>query len=1337
MATAEEGVAEQVEVSVASGGSVLVYDGSYGLTQSGELIQTHDSSSTDTYQPQVEIEISEDGQEYIIAGRSQNLTSDFTAEVVAIADDALPAEEIPQYDIANNTFRGRIAQGQEIIVQRQNDEYIVSSSKSFVAKDRATDGLGPQWRNKDLQVDKTQGKITTPDSGDITFSREGEGVTISDFVSSMDMFGVRYSDKKIAIWNNDGTIQYNETTKSYKALVSTNFAIAGLNQDRTIEVWTNDTSYNFPSSYGNTNFIVLQGFENFFLATKCESDLSLSNATDALKTWIDGGNSLDESHLETARTITGNNDLTTTDTATEAIREWVDENSITSQEQLRFVIDLTCTNANIMWPQPDNTVARVVQKQQQQVAFVSSDGSLGMNDQKYTMVKDLVVFPDDDGKLAILNIDGSVTQTLTTDPEFVSAIAYGVDRILQDSDGGLIAMKKDGTAIRWCNQSESQDDIEAFVPLVGTNSCHLLKNDKIHHLRIKHVDFVTFDREHFWEYKKDRSRYEHRQFVLGYDAVIGDYPFMERIYPGNFIHINNFGNFDGFYYRFSYDEYRNGRYRIKKTSDGKLRIITKNFVYTSTQQASYYADKYQKINFITNDNHVWRDVEISVTRQIHPEDTRPTWDEPITVQNVLTPNFVENVPEYRLPWNPGSIFHRGLVPFEEIIMLDTNFAEIGRITWDGAKFDESTWTSSRFTDISSAESIEVGEVLSRTIRKRIGLGRTIGTGKVRPYHTANFVRKSLFPRSFPIENVPETVSSSESSSTTRQYNVTIKVSSLTQSGRSENVADAVTGNYTFQPEGVAGASSYKAQRSDLYHMYPSKLKKMVIGVPITVHGGYILESEEILSPADFERKMRSFIPFDLTFTGYLNDPYHLLLTNWCEAKLKVVSSQESGTVTGERNNYKFKITQVKSSEGVEIPLPVIENKLKIHVIKRDLGGSRPSQTVTTSDFLAERTPNQNQTLWYFDSTFLFDSLHVGSTPEREFFNHSTTEEYDVWVRRTADSEIRFRSPEVRDKITLRFTQVSMESLRRESDQNPTNSVEVFSFYDRHPDLHVIVRNDLDESCFSKFVKGTSTEQTLSMTALTEFKDGFIGYDKDGFQTDQRLYTDKAASIVYGESTQVSSLTEFIPEQDQETNVYSVYQQHPILQGNSGLPTTFDGSTIPDNLQTSLLIIEGGSSRGIYPYDHTTITSEGSFDQLNIPESINLTQGSGEVYVEDGVRYTWYTNIGFNIVKNPLYVPESNLPTLEITCSHNQRLFIVSGFPQGFYYLNKLWESSTTGEMSTFTHHGVVGFEELKDTTFRRYLTDNTAPDSTVKPFCGEAVPQNTLTFTDQSQGGGS
>ena len=546
-----------------------MYDGSYDLTQSGELIQTHDSSRTDTYQPQVEIEISEDGEKYTIAGRSQSLTNDFAAIVVAISDDALPAEQTPEYDDANKTFQGDIAQGQEIIVQGQNNEYIVSSSKSFVARDQATDGLGPQWRNKDLQVIETENekKIKTPDSNEITISREG--VTISDFVSSMDMFGVRYSDKKIRIWKNDGSILYNKTLKSYNALVSTNFAIAGLDQDRTIEVWTSDTSYNFPSSYENTNFTVLQGFENFFFATTCTSDLSLSDAIEALKTRIDGGNSLDASHLETARTITGNNDLTT-DTATQAIRDWLGstatattqqleffgnvtgessitpetvkdvfvswvgsgnglnntqlqdarsilgdsnltstfhvynwvkensiaiENSITSQEQ-QFVIDLTCTDVNIVWPQPENTIARVVQKQQQ-VAFVSSDGSLGMNDQKYTMVKDLVVFPDD-GKLAILNIDGSVIQTLTTDPEFVSAIAYGVDRILQDSDGGLIAMKKDGTAVRWCNQRGSQDDIEAFIPLVGTNSCHLLKNDKIHHLRIRNVDFVTFDREHFW-----------------------------------------------------------------------------------------------------------------------------------------------------------------------------------------------------------------------------------------------------------------------------------------------------------------------------------------------------------------------------------------------------------------------------------------------------------------------------------------------------------------------------------------------------------------------------------------------------------------------------------------------------------------------------------------------------------------------------------------------------------------------------------------------------------------------------------------------------------------------
>ena len=163
---------------------------------------------------------------------------------------------------------------------------------------------------------------------------------------------------------------------------------------------------------------------------------------------------------------------------------------------------------------------------------------------------------------------------------------------------------------------------------------------------------------------------------------------------------------------------------------------------------------------------------------------------------------------------------------------------------------------------------------------------------------------------------------------------------------------------------------------------------------------------------------------------------------------------------------------------------------------------------------------------------------------------------------------------------------------------------------------------------------------------------------------------------------------------------------------------------------ALLIVEGGSSRGIYPYDHTNITLEGSLDKLNVPESIDLTQGSGEVYVEDSLRYTWYTNIGFNIVKNPLYVPESNLPTLEITCSHNQRLFIVSGFPQGFYYLNKLWESSTTGEMSTLTHHGVVGFEEVKDTTFRRYLTDNTAPDSdsTVKPFLRRSSTTEYINF---------
>ena len=503
---------------------------------------------------------------------------------------------------------------------------------------------------------------------------------------------------------------------------------------------------------------------------------------------------------------------------------------------------------------------------------------------------------------------------------------------------------------------------------------------------------------------------------------------MERIYPGNFIHINNFGNFDGFYYRFSYDEYRhdrNGRYRIKKTSDGKLRVITKNFVYTSTQQASFYADKYQKINFITNDNHVWRDVEISVTRQIHPENTRPTWDEPITVRNVLTLNSVEDITEYQFPWSPGSIFHRGLVPFEEIIMLDTNFAEIGRITWDGARFDESTWTSSQFANISSAESREVGEVLSRTIRKRIGLGHKIPntTGIVQPHHTANFVRKSLFPRSFPIENVPETVSSSESSSTTRQYNVTIKVSSLTQSGRSKNVADAVKGNYTFQPEGVGGASLYKAQRSDLYHMYPSKLKKLIIGVPITVHGGYILTSDEILSPEDFERKMRSFIPFDLTFTGYVNDPYHPLLTNWCQAKLTVTSVEGS---EGERENYRFKITHVESSRGVKIPLPVIETKLKLHVIKRDLGATRPSQTVETSDFLAERVPTllMRETLWYFDNPF------IGSNPEDEFFqNAANNTSYNVWVRRTADSEIKFRSPQVRDKIRLRFTQVSVESLR--------------------------------------------------------------------------------------------------------------------------------------------------------------------------------------------------------------------------------------------------------------------------------------------------------------------
>ena len=894
--------------------------------------------------------------------------------IVTITDNALPSVEAVVNGLINN--------GETIVIENAGS-YMVSSSGSSITA--SSNSRGSSWRNIGADYDTTRMVITTQENN-TGFPYNKPGVTASDFVSSSEMVGVRYSDSTIKIWNNDGTnILSGETT--YNTLVSTNSAVAALSNDGTISVWSSDVADHFPESlHTNNDFRSLQGFEQFFMGTKNDDSI-------------------------------------------------------------------------VVWPQAETTSLTHVRTSESLLASITSQGNAIIDGRHFSMVKDIVAF--DDGSYAVLKTDGSVYQTLTMDTEFASAVSFGVIRIMSDPDGGLVAIKRDSTAVRWCNREQSNDEIEAFFPDPYSSTCYLLKDQKIHNLRISNIDFVKFDLEHFWEYSRARSRYEHRHFVYGFDPIIGDYPFMEKIYPGIFLHVQNFGNFEGFYQKHSDNEFRKGSYRLKLLSNGKLRFITKNYIYTSTTEANF-TDMVQNLSFLTNTDHVWNNVIITMTKQYqHGE---------LTVGDVLNSTSLSTF------WSPEGIFHRGLIPNEEIILLGTDFAEIGRVTWSGKGFDLDSWNSLQYSAPPNTKSVK--EVLTRTVRKRITMGEETGvrtTSTNRPYHEAHFVKGiSTSPRDFPIENVPTLVASTELDHVKHTYNIRYTVSAQSGSGDKTN---HVVGDYIMQPDGIQGQATYQMKKTDSnYKMFASADRHGRSNLVLRDTSGYgsypktgslIYTSQELFTTKQFELLFRKFTPFTLAFDVNFALPYDEMRLHWTKA------SASSEYIYG----YPYiKIHSVRSRSGVALPLPSSETGLKFYMAKRESNDDAPSGS--TTDYHAYRDYNVYRNHWLYDDTAdpARDDHHWYMDNEDDFWDEfwgDNRKSGTVWIRLDPSSRIRFRNPS-KGSVNLTLQQTSFTSKINVEKSEESSNIAVSAFYDRHPDLYTISRKSPVAECLTKFVKGSAS-----------------------------------------------------------------------------------------------------------------------------------------------------------------------------------------------------------------------------------------------------------------------